>query len=145
MKSSLVASSFILKSLFIFKSSELILTWQQSQPSLIKQGGVKHLVPVHEAGPINPQVAPSWRPCSHSWFLTPRLQRRAAGKQEPHVSTERTQPGGHSEPYHGTPSIIDEVKRDELLLRAHKEHTPPPETCLLSLCSEMLQLTSSSS
>lgn len=29
----------------------------------------------------------------------PRLQRRAAGKQEPHVSTERTQPGGHSEPY----------------------------------------------
>lgn len=55
-------------------------------------------------------------------------------KQEPHVSTT-THPAIHPSihparqahlalPHHGRPSIIDEVKCDEVLLRAHKEHTP---------------------
>lgn len=57
---------------------------------------------------------------------SPSADHICSRKQEPHVSTRRTQTGGHNEPHltRPRPSIINEVKCDELLLRAHKERSP---------------------
>ena len=90
------------------------------------------------------------RACSHrlthSWFLTSCLPPRTpsapegSGKNRSHMSAPHTprrthhpttqpatQPARQAQwalPHLGRPSIIDKVKCDEVLLWAHKEHTP---------------------
>lgn len=88
--------------------------------------------------PTASRTAGSWPPVSR---YGPRLHRRAAEKtgatcqhlthpgglttQPPnHPTTQPASQGQWALPHLGRPSIIDKVKCDEVLLRAHKEHTP---------------------
>lgn len=82
---------------------------------------------------------PRRSPVSHSWFLTSCRSSRTPvcsegqRKNMSHMSAPLTpsqparQPDNPAQwalPHHRRPSIIDEVKCDEVLLWAHKEHTP---------------------
>lgn len=60
---------------------------------------------------------------------TPSAPEGSGEKQEPHVSTSHTQgrlttqpdsPAQYALPHHNRPSIIDKVKRDDLLLWEHQ-------------------------
>lgn len=106
------------------------------------RGGASHLWPlswsqrIRQVQSITKRLYRGYRTaaCTHSWFLTRCLPPRTPSAPEgrgktgatcQHLTRPTTQPARQAQralPHHGRPSIIDEMKCDEVLLWAHKDH-----------------------